>query len=240
MKADEADVAQYAEESLSLARDAGDKPAVARSLLALGFSKARFADETERRDALPSEELTEGLALAREAGDLVLAARFLGHFGTAALEAGDFGRARRFHRESLAMCEEAESEQGIARASIFLAGVALHEGGQVDDAFALYRRGLRLAHRLGWTEAVVYALGGLACADAELGQSERAAKLVGAESRLVEEVHLRIWRFQRVLRERAAAALRRDLDAERLDRLLAEGRAMSLDEAVAIALDEAD
>jgi predicted ATPase len=237
MKVDEVDLARlrrYSEEALARARDAGDTLAMARSLLVLG-SEARFAGESDRRDALYSE----GLTLALKAGDFVLAARFLANSGTASLESGDLERAGRFYRESLAMCEDAESEEGIARGSIFLAGLALHEG-HVEDSFALYRRGLSLAHRLGWTEAVVYAVGGLACAYAVLGQTERAAKLVGAESRLVAELHLRFERYQRDLRERAAAEVRRELDEERLDRLLTEGRAMSLDEAVAVALAEAD
>jgi tetratricopeptide (TPR) repeat protein len=179
--------------------------------------------------------LAEGLALAREAGDLVLEARILANLGLNALEAGDFKRARRFFRDSLSLSEEVESEQGIARASIFLGGLALHEG-HVEEAFALYRPGLALAHRLGWTEAVVYALGGLACAYAELGKLKRAAKLIGAESRLIEELHLRLERYERDLRDSAAAEVGRKMDAERLSRMLVEGRAMSLDDAVQLAL----
>jgi hypothetical protein len=177
----------------------------------------------------------EGLALAREAGDLVLVARILANVGLNAIEAGDFERARMFFRESLSQSEEVESEQGIARASIFLGGLALHEG-HVEEAVALYRPGLALAHRLGWVEAVVYALGGLACAHAELGQTERSANLIGAESRLIEEFDLRIERYQRDLRERAAAQVGSKIDAERQSRMLAQGRAMSLDDAVQLAL----
>jgi len=231
LKVSEFDVAhQYAEEALIRARDADDRVAAARALLALG-SVARIAGDGERRDAF----YLEGLALARDAGDLVLAARFLASFGTAALEAGDFERAGSFYRESLALSEAADSEQGIARAHGFLASHALHEG-RVEDALVHSRRSLELAHRLGWMEAVVYQLGTLACAYALLGEAERAAKLVGAESSLVDELHLRLERHYRDERERAATEVRRQLDAERLDRLLAEGRAISLDDAVQLAL----
>jgi predicted ATPase/class 3 adenylate cyclase len=221
---------RYAEQVLAHAREAGDTIGMARALLILGLA-TRVAGDAKRGDAF----LAEGLALAREAGDLVLAARILANLGLNALEAGEFKRARRFFRQSLSLSEEVESEQGIARASIFLGGLALHEG-HVEDAFALYRPGLALAHRLGWTEAVVYALGGLACAYAELGQIRKAANLIGAESRLIEELHLRLERYERDLRDRAAAEVGRKMDAERLSRMLAEGRSMSLDEAVQLAL----
>jgi tetratricopeptide (TPR) repeat protein len=221
---------RYAEDGLARARAADDKAAAARSLLVLG-TEARLTGNAEQRDALYSE----GFTLAREAGDFVLAARFLANFGVVALEAGDFDRARGRFRDSLALSKDAGSEQGIARAHGFLAGLALHEG-HVEDGVILSRRSLEIAHRLGWMEAVVYQLGCLACAYAALGQTERAAKLVGAESRLVQELDLRLERFQRELRERAAGEVRSQLDPELLNRLLAEGRAMSLDETVQCAL----
>jgi non-specific serine/threonine protein kinase len=224
---------RYAGEAVARAREADDGVAMARALLMLG-TEARHIGNAERGDAFYSE----GLALAREAGDLVLAARLLANAGTAAVGARHFERARRLYQESLELSEDIESDQGIARASIFLAGVDLHEG-HVEDALGLYRRGLGLAHRLGWMEAVVYALGGLACAYVELEQTERAAKLVGAESRLVEELNLWWPRPERDLRERAAAEVRRQLDERVMSRMVADGRAMSLDEAIAMALAEA-
>jgi hypothetical protein len=89
-------------------------------------------------------------------------------------------------------------------------------------------------------EAVVYQLGTLACAYGLLGDAERAAKLVGVESLLVDELHLWLERHYRDERELAATEARRQLDADCLDRLLAEGRAMSLDEAVQLALSSDD
>jgi predicted ATPase len=223
---------RYAEEALTRARDAEDTVAVARSLFFLG-TDARLAGNAERRDSF----FSEGLALAREAGDLVLTARFLVNIGVAALHAGELEDAGSLFRESLDLYEEVGSEQGIARAHGFLAALALQEG-RVEDGLVLSRRSLQLAHRLGWMEAVAYQLGGIACAFAVLGQTERAAKLLGAESRLVEELHLRLERFQAELRDQAAADVSRRLAPDVLSRLLADGRAMSLDEAVECALAE--
>jgi tetratricopeptide (TPR) repeat protein len=221
---------RYAEEALACARATEDPLAVARALLALGTA-ARLLGDAVERDTL----YAEGFDRAREGGDLVLAARFVANLGTAALDEGDLERARRFYAESLALSERAASDQGVARASTFMAAVELRSG-DLAEALALYRRGLGLAYRLGWTEAVVYQLGGLACAYAELGQGERAARLLGAESELVQRMHLWLERYERDLRERAASELRAQLDPERLSRLLDDGRAMALDDVVLLAL----
>jgi hypothetical protein len=79
-------------------------------------------------------------------------------------------------------------------------------------------------------------LGNLGYAYARLGQVERATRLVGAESRRLQELQLFIEPTHLRIRELAVAEVRGTLAAERVDELLAEGRAMSLDEAVECAL----
>ena len=231
MKVDEVALARrYAEAAVALARDAEDSVAVSRSLRVLG-NAARLRGDTERQD----EYFDEGLALARDAGDLGLVSRFLASSALVAFELGDLDRAKCVVEESLAVGEEAGSEQAVSRALGFMGTIALLEG-RWEDAVALERRSLDLAHRLGFMESVAYQLGGLACAYAELGQTERAAKLVGANLRLVEELHLRLERHQREQREHTTAALRTKLEPEFLEPLFAAGRAMSLDEAVQCAM----
>jgi predicted ATPase/class 3 adenylate cyclase len=231
MKLDEVAVAgRYADEALTHARDLGDTLATARMLQVLS-NVARLTGDERRQNAL----LSEGFALAREAGDVVLSARFLAGSGMHFFEAGDFERARVRFAESLALSEEAQSEQGIARGLGLLGALALADG-RVEDAVELTRRSLEIAHRLGWMEGIAYQLVGLACAYAELGQAELAAKLLGTESRLADESHLRLERYYLEFRRRAHAKARRKVDVERRDRLLAEGRAMPLDDAVQHAL----
>ena len=231
LKVDEVGLARrYAEEAVALARVARDPVAVARSLRVLG-NEARLRGDTERQD----EYFAEALALAREAGELGLVSRLLASSGMAAFELGELDRAKQLFDESLVVAEEAGSEQAVSRALGFLGTIALFEG-RLDDAVAIERRSLELAHRLGFMEAVTYQLAGLAGAYAELGQTERAAKLVGASSRLVEELHLRLERHQREQQERTISALRRKLDPEFLEPLLVTGRAMSLGEAVQCAM----
>ena len=219
---------------MTLAREAHDSATIARSLLIL-TNAARIRGQAERRDAF----LGEGLGLAREMGERVLIARFLIVFGIVSLDAGELDHATRFVSEALALSEEAGDEQSIARASTMLGSIALCDG-RVADAQALLRRALIIARRLRFMEAILCSLSMLSYAYAELGQTERAAKLYGAASHLVEVIRLRLDPHVLELQERAGAQIRRSLSTERIDHLFAEGRAMSVDEAVALALEEVE
>jgi hypothetical protein len=86
---------------------------------------------------------------------------------------------------------------------------------------------------------VVYAATGLAGVAARQGQAERAARLFGAVETLRETMGVDVpspaWR---ALNERDLKDAREQLDAETFDAAWTEGRAMTLEEAVAEALAE--
>lgn len=76
----------------------------------------------------------------------------------------------------------------------------------------------------------------LAGIDADAGEVERAVRLAGAAAAVNEAMGTRTWPF--VLRERDAwlGRARSELGEERYARLWSEGQALTLDEAVALAL----
>jgi hypothetical protein len=93
-----------------------------------------------------------------------------------------------------------------------------------------------VANRLGWIENVAYsflALVPVAAAGVEL---EFAARLLGQADRLREELHLEFEDYSEETRVGAHEALESRLPRERLDALLAEGRALTIEDAVAEAL----
>jgi hypothetical protein len=74
---------------------------------------------------------------------------------------------------------------------------------------------------------------------AELGRLERAARLLGAAEALREATGTPVQAVDRADRERAAASVRSGSEAKRLDQAWAEGRAMTLEQAIEYALEEA-
>ncbi len=220
----------YADQGLVLARDAQDHAAIA-DLLRVLASDARQRGDAEEDEA----HLADGLAHARAAGDLVLVGRFLTYAGIAALESGQLQRARQLLREALDVSTTAESAPGIGRALGHLGTLALLED-NLEEALGLYRKVLPVAVDYGFREGVAYVLAGLSYTFARRGENERAIKLLGAESRLAGEAHLRRERHHGELCELTAAAMHERLSADSMRRLLSEGTAMSLDEVVELAL----
>ncbi len=104
----------------------------------------------------------------------------------------------------------------------------------------LLREGVELAGTLQDAWHVVYGVTGLAGVSARQGRAERAARLFGAVQTLCETMGVDVpspaWR---ALNGRDLAAAREQLDTKTFDAAWAQGRAMTLEEAVAEALAEA-
>jgi hypothetical protein len=137
--------------------------------------------------------------------------------------------------ESLTLSRELESPALIAVSLCGLGLAALYQGGH-DRASALFEESLTLAQGTEDTYLIKDCLWGLAgVADAK-GQSSRLVRLWAVAVALDEAVGLLTPDFQ-PLRRRLGFAVRAQLSAEAIDAELAKGRATSLNEAVAYALE---
>jgi predicted ATPase/class 3 adenylate cyclase len=159
------------------------------------------------------------------------------------------------HNLGLVSVGEREFEQAIEEltAALELSRALGHErsasNDQCDRAFALIglarwqeagadaQQSLRVAARIGWLENVAYSLVALASVAVAGNELERAARLLGQGDRLGEELHLEFADYAEESRARAYEDLESRVPHDRLASLLQEGRAWSVDEAVAAALD---
>ena len=98
----------------------------------------------------------------------------------------------------------------------------------LESEHANFRAALAWSLHAGQAETVL----GLA----ELGDSELAAQLFGAVGNLVEKGDHTRWNMNRAEHDRGIAIARAKLGKERFAELLNEGRAMSLEQAVELAL----
>ena len=119
-------------------------------------------------------------------------------------------------------------------ALVNLAGVRT-ERGELDEALAAAREGLPLLQEVGLAWVL---LDHLALRAALAGKPADAARIAGyADSRYTAEKSPRQPNEARA-RERLQALLREKLDADKLERLLAEGAELSEDKACGVALDQ--
>jgi predicted ATPase/DNA-binding SARP family transcriptional activator len=225
------------EQSLVLYRELGDKEGIAASLNYLGETVATQGDEVAARPlfAAARSVYEESLASLRQQGDQWRIARALNVIGEIARIENNYPMARSFYEESLALRRELGDTRGIAVSLINLGLVALH---QDDDrqAATYFEESLPLFQKLGSTRGIIDCLAGLAGVAGKMGQPERAARLFGAVEAQREAIQTGLAYADRIEEDRHLDAVRAQLDESTFAVAWAEGRAMTLEQAVDYAL----
>jgi hypothetical protein len=185
----------------------------------------------------------ESLALRRELGDKWGIANTLDLLGDLAGEQGDYAAAQGLLAESLILQRELGDKWGIANTLDCLGRVA-QAAGDYAAARALFVESLLLRRELGIKAKIaasLLCLGGLvvACA-ASMGSTgptgadlERGPRLLGAAEGLFAALDVALWSESRVPHARAVAAARALLGEEAFARARQEGRAMTMEQAIA-------
>jgi predicted ATPase/DNA-binding CsgD family transcriptional regulator len=216
--------------ALDISRDLGDRLQMAWALALLGYTMLR-----ERSAAMPIVE--ESLALFRELNHQPGIAQALNIIGEIARFSGDDGRARHAYEECLAVSQQTGETRRIVFVYNNLTFIALHEG-EAGRARDLGRQGLRLARAMNNRLQLATVLALLAGAIGALGRPQQAARLLGASERALE----RLGAFHQPNDKREIdgmiATVRAQLDEATFQAAWAQGRELTLEQAVAQALDE--
>jgi hypothetical protein len=220
------------EESLSVARAAGDLGSIALILTDLGQLILRQGDYTTAR--VYSEE---GMAVARAIKDRGYMAQALNNLGELSRCQGDDAKAEACYLESLALFRSQGSSVDIPRLHHNMAYVALHQG-DLMRARALMIESLAAFRDQRSQRGVAECLAGLAAVALAYEDGTRAARLWGAAEALREAAGVAMWAADQVEYERQRAALDAGMDERALAAAWAAGRALSLDQAIAEALNQ--
>jgi predicted ATPase len=221
-----------ARESLDLARAAGDRWLMARSLCQIGGT-FREQRELERATALGEQ----GLALAQEVGDPWLIAHALLLLGMIAREEKQYERALRLLGEGLTLMGHVGDRSLLIPLLLNLADIAWTQG-RFDEAAVYRREGIACCRELEDAGRTAWCLWGLAAVAAGRGQAPRAARLLGAVASGLEAHGQSMPTRMRAEYEETKALARGALGEEAFAAAWAEGRAMTLDAAVTYALEE--
>jgi predicted ATPase len=221
------------EESLSIRRELGDKRSIAGSLSNLGIVARNEGDYGRARS-----RYTEALTINRELGDKQGIANTLNNLGNVAYSQGDHGRARSLHEESLEMRRALGDKSGVAMSLKNLGNVA-HSCGNSEAARSFYMESLTIRQELGDKRGIAECLEGFAGLAVAQGKAMRSAHLFGAAYALRESVGGPVPSADRADYEGNVTAARGILGEEVFAAAWEAGQALSLDRAVALALDEA-
>jgi tetratricopeptide (TPR) repeat protein len=224
---------------LQVARELGDGEHASEALKSLGLLAYHRADFAAARACWE-----EQLHLLEERKDLPGVADALASLGQVARRLGEDAAARRLGEESLAMARATGQTGAIEHASRALAAT-LSEQGASDLAEALYRTSIRLLRgcfephprrKFGPRHWITECFEGLAPLLLARGWGEPAARLLGAAEGIRQGMQYPVLEVDRPEYDRSIAAVRAALGDEAFAAAWAEGRAMSLDEAVTCAL----
>lgn len=220
-------------EALALYRDLGARRDIGWTLIHLTMPSVGRRDEYEDAVALGEE----GLALLREADDKPGIAQALTNLGELARLQEDLPRARKAYEEALSVARETGDRLREAIVMVNLGLAAQHEGG-AERAHALFQQSLTLAleirHLVLKVDSIAYSAG----ASGALGHLKRAAKLFGAAESLYDTYGFGMQAGDLPEWESIRAAVREQLNEATFNAQLEDGQAMSLEEAIAYALEE--
>ncbi len=219
-------------EGVGLAGELGDSLLAGQALTVAGFLAYRQGDYDQ------AEKLTgEGFAHLNLLGDDVPTALADAGFallilGSTALVQEQFGRAASQQEAALERFQRAGNDWGIGEAHNSLGAVGYCTG-DVEIAAAHYVENLDRARIIRHPLMVGSALYGLAGVAAAFSQPEAGARLLGAAEGIVSSLGAPMYPADRLVRERALAALTVTLGSEQFAAAREAGRLLTLEAALA-------
>ena len=228
---DPARARQQYEENLKLFQEADDPWNIAHTLYNIGLAFRSTGDLTSARQAFE-----QSLAIFQRCGDNIRVVHQSSELAGIAFEEGKYAEVRKRYEEVLSFYRQARFNLLMGVPLYMLGMIAIREG---DHARAKTRfsecllfnqqRGMNFL----LSECLI-ALAGIASAEK---QFERAAQIVGAVERQVEASQFSLENAPRAKLEQLTKVLREELGDAELEALRVKGRAMTMEQAIAYALE---
>jgi tetratricopeptide (TPR) repeat protein len=222
---------RFFEQALHISRDLDDRVNIAWSLVFLGYA---MMAEMAAAFAL----VEEGLAMFRQMNHPPGAAQALNIIGEIASFGGDDARARVAYEECLSVSQATGETRRIRFMLSNLTFLAQHAG-DYERARQLAIQAVRLALEMDNRLDIADSLAALAGVMAVTGQPQRAVRLLGAWEAALERMGAAPQPADKPEHERNIAIARAQLDSAAFTSAWGEGRALSLEQAVTSALENA-
>jgi predicted ATPase/transcriptional regulator with XRE-family HTH domain len=220
--------AEYAMEGLALARALGNRGAEAAAIGSLAWN-----EELQAHWDVASDLLEQALSIWRELENPFMQAQTLMLLGGQAYVQGNFELARAREEEAERLFELTGGTTWQASTQWYLGFIAVAEG-RIADAAQHYDRSLRLWLSIDYRSHLFKPLVHLADIAARSGQSEHAARLLGAAGKLLRDTGARLFPFDVPAHEHAEQASKQALGEQRFLELRTEGQTSSPEDLLAL------
>jgi predicted ATPase/DNA-binding XRE family transcriptional regulator len=233
-------------ESLAIFRELDDPAEIAGTLNSLA-GLAIAEEDPARAEELLAESRTVGQRVAPNSTHFVWRLDHLGSdqhsirlgwtlnlLGLTAQLRGTYDRATQLHQESLA---HFPSDYGGLREAYLCLGESALGLGHIAESARWLAQGLALSKTVGAQSGIAWCLAGLGSVAVLAGEPERAARLWGAAGQLRQVIGCRPAPATRATYERAMTVARAQLGEEAFAAAWAAGQAMTVEQAIAYALE---
>jgi predicted ATPase/class 3 adenylate cyclase len=221
-----------AEEGLALAREVGDKVLLGLALINMSGTVGMTRGDHKTSRAYSEE----GLRLLRDMGARWAVAMLSFGMGLSATMQGNFAEARSRFEACLPLFNEMRDRHRVNMVHSEFAHLERRQGHFVQ-AKPLYRETIQEWQRLGHRAAIAHELECFASIAKAQEEDTRAARLFGAAAALREKINIAMTPFERGEYDREVSDLRANMDEATLVKAWSEGRAMTMEEAIAFALE---
>jgi len=220
------------ERSISLYKELDDNSGIAFALNALGVIAL------QQQDLLKAKQLfNESLALRREIGNPWEIAHTLQNFTPIAFQEKDYISAKRLSEETIALFEQAGDQRGVARTLTDLAEFERVDGNLIR-AVELLKQSLSQLILFKDKLSIAEVLDRLADLSGMQGNTKRAVRLYGAAESLRENIGVHHLPNDPENHEQDIRMVRNNLNEKEFTKAWAEGRVMTMEQAVEYALEE--
>ena len=219
--------------SLSLYQEVEDDSGIAWVLNLLGLVVVEQKDLTKAKQLL-----SQSLILRYQVGDPWGIAHTLQNFPSLAIQENDYVHAKQLSEETITWFRRAGDQRGVARTLADLAELE-RLAGNPTQAMALLKQSLSQLMLFKDKGSIASALEGIAVLASMQDDFRQAGRLYGAAEALRETIGMphRPAAYERVNYEQNIAMVRTNLDEVTFAKAWAEGRAMTMEQAVAYALE---
>jgi non-specific serine/threonine protein kinase len=220
------------QEGLRLFREMGHLSGIALCLSQLAHRTIWGGDFTS-----PVPWLEEAKAIYRQLGDEAGEADTLNIQGSLAYWLGDYQQARTYYEESILLYEKVGADWFSSWSRVNLAYAVLRQG-ELRQARDLFGVCIRRFQKTNTIIGLIYAIEGLASLHMHQGGAERAAKLFAWADAIREKIGDDRPPIEQASVERDLGMIHSGLQDSDFARLVREGQAMPVEEAIQLALEE--
>jgi len=221
------------DEALALAEELGDKY-ILGTVLSAGsrvdvFAKGDFTKGIEHH--------TRASELLKENGNRWSYGITMFGFGNLYMAQRDFEKSREKYKIAMQTMQELGSMRNVSMIKSDLAHILRYEG-KYTEAISAYRETIKDWQRLGHRAAIAHQLECMAFIYKAMEQPGKAARLFGAAESLRQKIGIDMTAQEREDYEKEVKNLKENMDEEEFTSLWAKGRSMSVEEAIALAVNK--